>query len=87
MYYLWIIFPSNSGGEDETLTMDNILTKGSSFESLDDSPTEISPMGNGMNAIATEDHGAYDDMDWKLLNSNLATWGINLWAWKCIPAL
>jgi len=56
-------FFSIRGGEDETLTMDNILTKGSSFESLDDSPTEISPLGNGINAIATEDHGAYDDMD------------------------
>ena len=77
-HYIWIIVPSNSGAEDETLTMDNILTKGSSFESLDDSPTEISPMGNGMNVIATEDHGAYDDMDWEPLNLNLASWGINL---------
>ena len=54
------------------------MTKGSSFESLDDSPTEISPMGNGMNAIATEDHGAYDDMDWEPLSLILATREINL---------
>ena len=53
------------------------MTKGSSFESLDDSPTEISPLGNGINAIASEDHGAYDDMDWSL-TLNLAIWGINL---------
>ena len=51
------------GSEDETLTMDNILTKGSSLESLEDDATDIPSLANGLNAIASPEHGAYDDLD------------------------
>ena len=43
--------------------MDNILTKNSSFESLDGDATEIPTFGTGITAIASPDHGAYDDLD------------------------
>ena len=43
--------------------MDNILTKSSSFESLEDDATEIPTIGTGITANASPDHGAYDDLD------------------------